>query len=328
MRIVQAPTALLFALSTAVIAFHSGDRLMLAQSPDPGAVVTYRGVGTAVQFDVSPPLRDLARVATPVVAVAPPKDDLPTGLEGPFGPQDVDPVVQRSAGRGEDIPSPGVSFDGMTNPCNGCAPPDPNGAVGPNHYVQMVNISFAIYSKTGSLLAGPSAINTLWAGFGGACQTENKGDPVVLYDRFADRWLLTQFTANGPTYFNCVALSQTGDPTGAYYRWAFSTGSNFPDYPKYGVWSDAYYISTREFAGGASFAGVGAYALNRTQMIAGNPSPQVISFLAAPGGTAYRLGDGLLPADLDGFRLPPRGLLSSTSVRRTTVAATARQAMH
>ncbi|NUM47534.1 MAG: Ig-like domain-containing protein, partial [Anaerolineales bacterium] len=132
------------------------------------------------------------------------------------------------------------------------------------------------------------------------------GDPVVLHDQFADRWIVTQFTAAGPTYFNCVAISTTSDPTGSYYRYAISTGTNFPDYPKYGVWSDAYYISTREFAGSA-FAGVGAYALNRTQMIAGNPSPQVISFLVAPGSTTYNIGDGLLPADLDGNTLPPNG---------------------
>jgi len=170
----------------------------------------------------------------------------------------------------------------------------------------MSNLYFAVYDKTGTLLAGPFANNTLWAGFGGACQTENSGDPIVIYDQFADRWMLTQFTSAGPTYYNCVALSTTGDPTGTYYRWAFSTGSNFPDYPKYAVWSDAYYISTREFSS-SSYAGVGAYALNRTQMLAGNASPQVISFLVAPGGTPYNIGDGLLPADIDGSALPPAG---------------------
>jgi hypothetical protein len=170
----------------------------------------------------------------------------------------------------------------------------------------MGNTRFAVYSKTGTLLAGPSSINTLWSRFGGPCQNENAGDPIVLYDRQADRWLLTQFTAAGPTYFNCVAISQTADPTGAYFRYAFSTGTNFPDYPKYGHWPDAYYISTREFAG-VNFAGVGAYALNRAQMIAGNPAPQVISFLATPGATPFRLGDGLLPSDLDGSTLPPVG---------------------
>ena len=114
----------------------------------------------------------------------------------------------------------------------------------------MSNLSFQVFNKTGGSLYGPALNNTLWAGFGGACQTENQGDPIVLYDQIADRWMLSQFTANGPTYYNCVAVSTTPDPTGAYYRWAFSTGANFPDYPKYGFWSDALYISTRDFAAG------------------------------------------------------------------------------
>ena len=113
----------------------------------------------------------------------------------------------------------------------------------------MCNLSFQIFNKTGTSLFGPAANNTLWAGFGGPCQTENSGDPVVLYDKLANRWFLSQFTSAGPNYFFCVAISQTADPTGAYFRYAISTGTNFPDYPKAAVWPDAYYISTREFAG-------------------------------------------------------------------------------
>ncbi len=134
----------------------------------------------------------------------------------------------------------------------------------------------------------------------------NDGDPIILYDQLADRWILTQFTASAP-YFNCVAISTSPDPSGSYYRYAFSTGAYFPDYPKYGVWDDAYYISTREFGG--SFVGVGAYAVDRQEMIAGNPSPTMISFLAPPTGTGsgQNVGDGLLPSDLDGWTLPPAG---------------------
>ena len=224
--------------------------------------------------------------------------------KGPVGPQDIDPLVQSTMGPG-DIPDPVVSFDGPANIFN-VSPPDPNGDVGPNHFVAMSNLSYAVYDKSGTLLAGPFANNTLWTGFGGDCETDNSGDPVVLYDQFADRWLLTQFTASGPTYFNCVALSTSGDPTGTYFRWAIPTpGTNFPDYPKYGVWADAYYISTRDFAG--AFAGIGAYALERDQFVAGNPAAQVISFLAPPGATPYNTGDGLLPSDLDGSTLPPTG---------------------
>jgi hypothetical protein len=240
----------------------------------------YRGVSTAERFDISPPLR----LVTPIEPKPGADFEIPersSGLEGQTGKQDVDPIVQSFSGPGL-IPDPIVSFNGPSNSDNNpqVSPPDPVGDVGPNHYVAMSNLVFAVYDKAGALLYGPALNNTLWSGFGGDCQTDNDGDPIVLYDQFADRWVLTQFTASGPTYFNCVAISTGPDPTGTYYRYAFSTGTNFPDYPKYGVWSDAYYISTREFAGIAGpFTGIGAYALNRAQLIAGNPTPQVISFL-------------------------------------------------
>ena len=276
------------------------------------AVVTappaiYRGLLPVAKFDLSPPLASL-RPDLPDTHKEELEwpDDLPTGLEGPFGKQEPDSAVQREFMRlsGAEIPVPSAGFDGPSNP-TGATPPDPNGDVGPNHVVVMYNSQFAIYSKAGALLLGPQNINTLWSGFGGPCQSENAGDPVVIYDQIDDRWFLTQFTAAGPTYYNCVAVSQTADPLGAFYRYAFTTGTNFPDYPKHGFWSDAFYISTREFAG--AFAGVGAYAINRTQIIAGNPAPQVISFLQPPGATPYVVGDGLLPTDLDGTTLPPPG---------------------
>ena len=268
-----------------------------------GAEAVYRGWSKAVKFDVSPPLRSIA----PVAPTAPPANlvDPEPGDIFPAGPNEIDPVLQSEAPDGT-IPSPIVSFDAQSN-LAGVSPPDSVGEVGLDHYVAMSNLHFAVYDKTGTLLYGPAATNTLWAGFGGDCQTDNDGDPVVLYDQLADRWILTQFTASGPTYFNCVAISTSPDPTDTYYRYAFSTGSNFPDYPKYGVWPDAYYISTREFAG--SFVGVGAYAVNRQEMIAGNPNPTVISFLAPPTATGQgqNVGDGLLPSDLDGWTLPPDG---------------------
>jgi hypothetical protein len=265
-------------------------------------------VGKAVRFDISPPLRSMRIIE----AKESEKGEDDRGAPGPVNDtnHDPDPVVQRWHGDGifsqnNVIPGTGISFNGMTNTAT-TTPPDTVGDVGPNHYVQMVNTRFQVFNKSGTSAFGPASINTLWAGFGGPCQTENAGDPVVLHDQLADRWLLTQFTAAGPTYFNCVALSTTNDPTGTYYRWAFTTGTNFPDYPKYGIWSDGYYISTREFAG-AAFAGVGAYALNRDQMLLGNPAPQVVSFVFPPTGQAFRTGDGLLPADLDGTILPPVG---------------------
>lgn len=278
-------------------------------------------VRTADKFDVSPPLRSIKPIVTMEEEE---KGDDDRGAPGPVNDtrHDPDPVVQYSTGSGvfsrsdeKDIAAAGVSFDGLPNPApppfnTGPVPPDPDGDIGPNHYVQMVNVRFQIFTRAGVSVFGPANVNTLFTGFGGACETENAGDPVVLYDQLADRWLLSQFTGAGPTYFNCVAISTTGDPTGSYYRYAISTGAagaNFPDYPKYGIWPDAYYLSTREFFENTTFSGVGAYALEREQMLRGNPAARIVSFIVPPGTTAYRIGDGLLPADLDGFTLPPAG---------------------
>lgn len=284
---------------------------VLADAPDNGGPTSgiFRGATTAVRFDVSPPLR-LMRNVEPTMSEEEERDgeERPSGLEGPLGPQDLDPMVQAQIGIAgiSAVSPPRVTFDAQAN-VNGVIPPDPNGDVGPNHIVTMSNLTFAVFDKNGTLLMGPLNNNTLWAGFGGDCQTENAGDPIVLYGQ--GHWFLSQFTSSGPTFFNCVAVSTTDDPTGTYFRYAFSTGNNFPDYPKYGLWSDALYIATREFIGSPSgpFGGVGAYAVNLSQIISGVPNPTMISFLVPPGAQPYRVGDGLLPSDLDGTRPPPTG---------------------
>lgn len=267
-------------------------------------------VSTAARFDVSPPLREITPIPEAMEAK---KGEDDRGMSGPVNDtrHNKDGALQKFEGSGIfnsnlDIPPTGANFAGMMN-TSGVNPPDPVGDVGPNHYVQMVNSRLQVFSKTGASLLGPININTIWAGFGGPCQNQNSGDPIVIHDQLADRWLVTQFTSSGPEYFNCVALSQTSDPTGAYYRYAFSNGTKFPDYPKYGLWSDAYLISTRDFANGSSYVGITAYALNREQMLVGNPTPTVISFPFLRGAEPFRVGDGLLPNDLDGTMLPPPG---------------------
>jgi len=285
------------------------------QSQGPPAIQgVYQGLSPVVKFDISPPLRDMAIILPGPGQLRENEDRDIVPLKVRFAPE-WDPVVQATVGGsdlpgGTEIPGPIVSFNGQSN-TSAVVPPDPNGAVGPNHIVTMCNLSFQIFNKTGTSLFGPAANNTLWAGFGGSCQTSNSGDPVVLYDRAADRWLLSQFTATSAPFLNCVAISTTNDPTGSYFRYAFktgTTGANFPDYPKYGVWPDAYYISTREFLGlSGPFQGAGAYALNRAQMLVGNPAPQVVSFLVPPAGLGANVGDGLLPSDMDGPTPPPPG---------------------
>jgi hypothetical protein len=176
-----------------------------------------------------------------------------------------------------------VSFEGIPATANipilgGIPiPPDPVGDVGPNHYVQMVNTAWAVFSKTGTRLLGPLSLASIWAGFEVPDCEDNSGDPIVLHDQLANRWILTQFTTLGPTFYNCVAVSTTGDPTGSYFRYAFSTGVNFPDYPKYGVWPNAYFLTTREFAPDDSFAGIGVYALERREMLNGKPDARAVS---------------------------------------------------
>ena len=127
----------------------------------------------------------------------------------------------------------------------------------------------------------------------------------MLYDQFMDRWILSQFTTAGPEYFNCVAISTTGDPTGSYYRYAFSTGLNFPDYPKYGNWTDSYVITTREFGPTVEY-GIGVYALEKNKMVNGDPNARNVRFFIDGNDPDLLplVGDGLLPADVDGKQKP------------------------
>ena len=305
LRVLVAVFLCFAAITLVLFAFGKASAQPRPPAPNQQPIIRaqYRGVMPVVKFDISPPLRTIKPLLPKGCTLRENEEEGPIPL-GPVGRVVRDPVVQRVLGK-IGIPAPIISFDGNSNLC-GCSPPDPNGAVGPNNVVTMANLHFQIFDKSGNSLFGPAANNTLWSGFGGPCQTENAGDPVVLYDQLADRWILTQFTSGGPTFFECVAVSQTNDPTGSYFRYAISTGSNFPDYPKAGVWPDAYYFSTREFLPNGNFAGVGAYALDRAQALAGNPNPTIVGFLAPPT-PAYVVGDGLLPSSLDGQTPPPAG---------------------
>ncbi len=266
-------------------------------APDRGPIV-----GQAVMHDVSPALRDLAPLpGGEEDGHGPPQDLLenrPTHAHGPSA--DVtDPVVQSTAPTST-APSTAANFEGLTN-LDGVYPPDTNGDVGPNQYVQWVNLHFAIYSRTGTVLYGPAAGNTLWSGFGNPCQNQNGGDPIVLYDQFADRWLMAQFTTSKP-YGECVAVSTTGDPTGTWNRYFFQFSTRvFYDYPKIGIWRDGYYLTANRFGGiFGTFQGASAIVLDRDAMIAGQPA----AFQEFQTSSSY---GSLLPADIDGSTLPPSG---------------------
>ncbi|MDQ6695812.1 MAG: hypothetical protein M3014_15610, partial [Chloroflexota bacterium] len=199
------------------------------------------------------------------------------------------------------IPTPIANFEGQYNYA-GVIPPDTNGDVGPTYYVQTVNTTVQVFNKTtGASVFGPVDIKTLFTGFGGTCEARNDGDPIVLYDQFADRWQISQFTAPPGPYYQCIALSTSGDPTGSYYRYAFQTSmTNFEDYPHLGVWPDAYYMATNEFANGTANVGAGFFAFERSKMLVGQAARQIMFTRPVPEG-------GYLPSDADGFNPPAAG---------------------
>jgi hypothetical protein len=280
----------------------------------------------AVAFDTSKPLRELAKAATASarrqqVRLSPERG--PTvkdkGFSGDAAVQDTSAATAAATIGGTIANFEGLgqqdNFNVLARRVN---PPDPVGDVGPNHYVEMVNLTFAVYSKTGTRLLGPVDLGALWAGFPIEDCTDESGDPIVLYDQTTDRWLLTQFTTRGlnpatPTlpFYNCVAVSQTGDPTGAYFRYAFITqadaedgGYFFPDYPKYGVWRDTYILTTRDFGFDDRY-GISVYGLEKNKLVDGDPRARAVQFFLEDRDVPINLiGDGLLPPDLDGSTKP------------------------
>jgi hypothetical protein len=200
--------------------------------------------------------------------------------------------------------SPGTlaTFAGIAN-VDGFVPPDTVGDVGPSNYVEAVNSRFSIFDRKGHLLVGPKVLGELWANMTtGLCRSRpDDGDPVVVYDPLADRWLISQFAVHDPdNYHECIAVSKTGDPTFKYWAYDFKISSSlFDDYPKIGVWPDAYYASFNDFDD-SGFTGITAVAFQRAKMLAGQPA-SMIRFVT--GDTLY----SMLPADLDGRFPPPQG---------------------
>lgn len=259
----------------------------------------------STRHDVSAPLRNLtgkAPAAAPEKQMHEPRSTGPALTSGK-----ADPVAQQPigslAGVTQGLNFMGQSADDNRALLNGIAyvPPDTNAAVGAKQIVQTVNVSMAVYDKrTGALQLGPQLIGAVWSGFGGLCETSNGGDPVVLYDHLANRWIISQLGFNNSfsDNYQCVAVSTTADATGSYYRYAFPFGALFNDYPKFGIWPDAYYYSANMY--GSKFLGALACALDKNAMLAGKPVA-MICFQNDPSVAS------LLPADLDGKTLPPAG---------------------
>ena len=260
-------------------------------------------VSAAVQHDVSQPLSSMRPFSPgaehqrekPLKPI--PQNELVNNAPDPAVQANPGPLVNTTGG---------INFAGVGQGDYGFvdnfAPPDTNGAVGGTQYVQWVNASFAVFTKSGAIVPGfPKAGNSVWTGFGGGCETNNDGDPIVQYDKAAQRWILTQFSVSTLPFMQCVAVSTTSDATGTYNRYAFSYGNTqFNDYPKLGVWPDAYYISYNIFNNGQTFAGSKVCAFDRASMLAGAPATQQCFQLSSSFG-------GLLPSDLDGSIAPPAG---------------------
>ncbi len=200
--------------------------------------------------------------------------------------------------------TPGLNFDGITDAQGGgFVPPDTNASVGATQVVETVNVAYSVYDKTtGTQLMAPTNIQTLYAPLGGQCATGNLSDPIATFDKAAGRWLITMIAFNNAFTINdaCVAISTSSDATGTFHLYQFSYGMTLPDYPKLGVWPDAYYLTTNSFPLGGAFTGAETCALDRTNMLAGNKA-KMICFKRGMADFS------LMPADLDGNTAPPAG---------------------
>ena len=218
------------------------------------------------------------------------------------------------------MPSPIRNFDGVSfaTAGSGLIPPDTDGDVGPNHYIQSVNSAIQVFSKTGTTLSGPTTFNSFFSALGGSTpcgSSQNRGDGVVFYDHMANRWVVSDFAFQsfpGTSFYECIGVSKTSDPVaGGWWLYALQIDSANPsflgDYPKFGLWPDAYYFSVNLFSDNSTFNGVRVYALNRSAMINGTgaPNPGAVAFTVSPAtlGDAYTL----LPATFRTGSSPPGG---------------------
>ncbi|MCM0675531.1 DUF11 domain-containing protein [Micromonospora phytophila] len=301
-RMLAAQAAMLLVTSLTVLIAPNPSNAAPLRPPEP-ATTKHVGVVDPVRAGVSKPVRSMARAKTGNKATVATTDTatVQSDVDGK-----ADPAIQADDGPVNDDLKPTITpFAGQT----GGTPPDTVGDVGPNHYVQMVNTTFQIWNKDGTSPAGggPFPINSLWTSNtvnDNGCDTQNAGDPIVLYDQTVDRWMLAQFTSPNTAPFDmCIAYSQTPDPTGAFFTYSFRLSASH-DYEKFGVWPDGLYMSTFE---GST---LGAYAFDRAAMVSG--SPATFQYFGAGAGA---LGPGvssagrvrMFPSDFDGVNAPLAG---------------------
>lgn len=316
-------------VSALILAAPSGLRAAPQQTPAEPEVLSNAVVNEPIQFDVSPQLSEMLAQAAPQggfrVTHAPrmPKLDR------------LKAAAQQSQGGGAagalqpSIGSPiratiGLGFEGVGNTsylsCPGVdggaayVPPDTNAAVGDTQVVEWVNVCFAVFDKTtGALIAGPILGNEFWGGFGGGCELDNDGDIIIQWDKSNHRWLASQ-NDFGPAflgpYQTCIAVSETADATGRFFRYAFPQ-PGFPDYPKWGLTSTIYYQNQNDFGLDDGFQGVNVCAYDATSMLKGKSKAQQVCILDNSNGTFF--DDSMLPADddSDSKKAGPEVLLGS-----------------
>jgi len=255
-------------------------------------------VNHAVHFAVSPPLRELAKLPQPAQYGFHEANPVRRYPMKEFG-KVVDPVEQSFAGPAANY-SIGINVlgvgNGFPNYSVPDAPPDTNMAVGDSQVVQWVNVSYAVFDKTtGQALTGAILGNQLFNNLGGNCKLYNNGDIIAQWDVMAHRWLLTQNTFNGSPYYACVAISTSPDALGSYYLYAFSLGTGFPDYPKWGTWPTGYFQTINNF--GSPNGRICAY--DRNKMLVGDSSAEQVCI------SLTNTDVSLLPADVDSPTAPP-----------------------
>ena len=310
---------LILILSLLIAVFPAG----AASTPKINVTPTYK---SNVAFDISPALRDVAKRPAPLAAGLPNAEAIdfrPDRSLIQFEDQGYsgDAALQKSMAAADSLAAltSDANFEGISNQDNfnlfgfRVNPPDPVGDVGPNHYVEMVNLAFAVYDKQGNLLLGPVDTGALWAGFPIQDCTDPSGDPIVVYDQFADRWLLSQFTTRGTRSTTIASRSlrrliRPGLTTATHSSrrkiLTFPGRTYFPDYPKYSVWNTSYIMTTRDFGDGGGY-GISVYALEKNKMVNGEANVGVVQFFLDSDIVPLELlGDGLLPADIDGNKKP------------------------
>ncbi len=269
-------------------------------------------ISQSVRNAVSAPLRDIAAAMDgdrktadkphqaqplrklPKVKAAKGSGGSGSGVAPATARRDVDASAPQGA-----MPDFDNDFEGLGNDAF-VLPPDTNGDVGPNHYLQFINLQFGIWDKDGNVIVGSTPGNAFWQGLGGPCENQNDGDPIALYDHLADRWLVSQFALFAEDgNHQCIAISVDGDPTGAWYQYDFLiSATKINDYPHFGVWGDAYYMSANQFdVNSFEWAGALAVGFQRDAMLQGLPA-NMVSFDLFEVNDAF---GGMLPADLDGM---------------------------